>query len=276
VAGNVAFGLRQDRLPKQAIAARVEEMLALVKLEGLGARKPDQLSGGQRQRVALARSLAKRPKVLLLDEPMAALDKKLREETQFELMDLQARLGTAFVIVTHDQEEAMTVAHRIAVMDHGEIVQVATPAEIYEQPKSRWVAAFIGDVNLIEGGVVATDAAGAVIEDGGGRRYRVAEAAGASVGARVTIALRPEKLRVAPLAATAAPGTAADGENAVRGRVWDIGYLGDVSIYKVRLADGTQLKASVANVTRLVERPIGWDDEVQLSWAPSAAVLLTR
>ncbi len=146
-------------MPKPAIAARVEEMLALVKLEGLGARKPDQLSGGQRQRVALARSLAKRPKVLLLDEPMAALDKKLREETQFELMDLQERLGTTFVIVTHDQEEAMTVADRIAVMDHGGIVQVATPAEIYEQPKSRWVAGFIGDINLIEGGVVEADAA---------------------------------------------------------------------------------------------------------------------
>jgi putrescine transport system ATP-binding protein len=274
VAGNIAFGLRQDRLPKQAIAARVEEMLALVKLEGLGARKPDQLSGGQRQRVALARSLAKRPKVLLLDEPMAALDKKLREETQFELMDLQARLGTAFVIVTHDQEEAMTVARRIAVMDRGEIVQVATPAEIYEQPKSRWVAAFIGDVNLIEGGVVETNATGAVIEDGGGRRYRVAEAAGATVGARVAIALRPEKLRIAATLATTA--AAADGANAVRGRVWDIGYLGDVSIYKVRLDDGTQMKASVANVTRFVERPIGWDDEVVLSWAPSAAVLLTR
>jgi putrescine transport system ATP-binding protein len=273
VAGNIAFGLRQDRLPKQAIAARVEEMLALVKLEGLGARRPDQLSGGQRQRVALARSLAKRPKVLLLDEPMAALDKKLREETQFELMDLQARLGTAFVIVTHDQEEAMTVAHRIAVMDRGEIVQVATPAEIYEQPKSRWVAAFIGDVNLIEGGVVETSASGAVIEDGGGRRYRVAEAAGATVGTRVAIALRPEKLRITPLAA---PSAAADDENAVHGRVWDIGYLGDVSIYKVQLPDGAQMKASVANVTRLVERPIGWDDEVVLSWAPSAAVLLTR
>ncbi len=197
VAGNIAFGLRQDRLPKPAIAARVEEMLALVKLDGLGARKPDQLSGGQRQRVALARSLAKRPKVLLLDEPMAALDKKLREETQFELMDLQERLGTAFVIVTHDQEEAMTVAHRIAVMDRGEIVQVAAPAEVYEQPKSRWVAAFIGDVNLIEGGVVEADATGAVIEDGGGRRYRVTDAAGATVGARVAIALRPEKLRIA-------------------------------------------------------------------------------
>jgi putrescine transport system ATP-binding protein len=270
VAGNIAFGLRQDRLPRPAIATQVEEMLALVKLEGLGARRPDQLSGGQRQRVALARSLAKRPKVLLLDEPMAALDKKLREETQFELIDLQARLGTAFVIVTHDQEEAMTVAHRIAVMDRGEIVQVATPAEIYEQPQSRWVAAFIGDINLIEGGVVAIDAAGAVIEDGGGRRYRVAEAAGATVGTRVAVALRPEKLRISAAAA------ALDGENAVRGRVWDIGYLGDVSIYQVRLADGTRMKASVANVTRLVERPIGWDDEVVLSWAPSAAVLLTR
>jgi putrescine transport system ATP-binding protein len=248
-------------------------MLALVKLEGLGARKPDQLSGGQRQRVALARSLAKRPKVLLLDEPMAALDKKLREETQFELIDLQARLGTAFVIVTHDQEEAMTVAHRLAVMDRGEIVQVATPAEIYERPQSRWVAAFIGDINLIEGGVVAIDATGAVIEDGGGRRYRVAEAAGATVGARVAIALRPEKLRIATVAAAAAT---VDSENAMRGRVWDIGYLGDISIYQVRLADGTRMKASVANVTRLVERPIGWDDEVVLSWAPSAAVLLTR
>src|SRR5215468_11599116 len=169
VAGNIAFGLRQDGLAKAAISARVDEMLALVKLEGLGHRRPDQLSGGQRQRVALARSLAKRPQVLLLDEPMAALDRKLREETQFELMDLQVRLGLTFVIVTHDQEEAMTVAHRIAVMDRGRIVQVATPAEIYEQPRSRWVAEFVGDINLIEGGVVATDAAGAMVEDGGGR-----------------------------------------------------------------------------------------------------------
>jgi putrescine transport system ATP-binding protein len=275
VAGNIAFGLRQDGLAKPAIAARVDEMLALVKLDGLGGRKPDQLSGGQRQRVALARSLAKRPKVLLLDEPMAALDKKLREETQFELMDLQARLGTTFVIVTHDQEEAMIVAHRVAVMDRGEIIQAATPAEIYEQPKSRWVAAFIGDVNLIEGGIVAADGAGAVVEDAAGRRYRVAEANGAAAGARVAIALRPEKLRITAAAAgTAAAGI--DGENTVRGRVWDIGYLGDTSVYKVRLADGTEMKASVANVTRIVERPIGWDDEVLLSWAPSAAVLLTR
>src|SRR5882672_7896563 len=146
VAGNIAFGLKQDRMPRQEIAARVAEMLALVKLEGFGGRKPHQLSGGQRQRVALARSLAKRPKVLLLDEPLAALDKKLREETQFELMDLQKRLGTTFVIVTHDQEEAMTVAHRIAVMDRGRIAQVAPPPDLYEHPNSRWVAGFIGDV----------------------------------------------------------------------------------------------------------------------------------
>ena len=156
VEANIAFGLKQDRMPKGEIAARVEEMLALVKLTPFAKRKPHQLSGGQRQRVALARSLAKKPKVLLLDEPLAALDKKLREETQFELVDLQQRLGLTFVIVTHDQEEAMTVADRIAVMNQGHIVQVATPAEIYEQPNSRYVADFIGDINLLEGHVVST------------------------------------------------------------------------------------------------------------------------
>src|SRR5580704_4351666 len=203
-------------------------MLALVKLEGLGARKPDQLSGGQRQRVALARSLAKRPQVLLLDEPMAALDRKLREETQFELMDLQARLGTTFVIVTHDQEEAMTVADRIAVMDRGRIVQVATPPEIYEQPQTRWVAQFIGDVNLIEGGVVEMKDGVAIIEDRAGRRFRVAiDPAGGDAtapGARVVIALRPEKLRIS----VAPDSAAAVGDNAVRGRVLDVGYLGGI------------------------------------------------
>src|SRR5207247_4395318 len=148
---NIAFGLEQERMPKLQIAARVEEMLALVKLEGFARRKPDRLSGGERQRVALARALAKRPKVLLLDEPMAALDKKLRAETQFELIELQAKLGTTFVIVTHDQEEAMNLADRMAVMERGRIVQVGTPAEIYEQPNSRYVADFVGDVSLLEG-----------------------------------------------------------------------------------------------------------------------------
>jgi putrescine transport system ATP-binding protein len=269
VAGNIAFGLRQDGLAKPAIAARVDEMLALVKLEGLGGRRPDQLSGGQRQRVALARSLAKRPQVLLLDEPMAALDKKLREETQFELMELQGRLGVTFVIVTHDQEEAMTVAHRIAVMDRGRIVQVAPPAEIYEAPRSRWVAEFIGDVNLIEGVVMETRAGETAIADRGGRHYLVPTGA-AAVGARVCIALRPEKVRIA---AASAP---ADALNAVRGRVWDIGYLGGVSIYKVRLDDGTVMKAAVANVARFTKAPIGPDDEVWLSWPPAAAVVLTN
>ena len=164
VAGNVAFGLKQDGLPKDEIAARIAEMLALLRLEGLGARKPHQLSGGQRQRVALARALVKHPRVLLLDEPLAALDKKLRGETQFELMRLKERLGLTFVIVTHDQEEAMTVANRIGVMNQGRLIQVATPSEIYEQPNSRWVADFIGDVNLIEGRVAEKTPTATTIE----------------------------------------------------------------------------------------------------------------
>jgi putrescine transport system ATP-binding protein len=271
VAGNVAFGLRQERLPRPQIAARVAEMLALVKLDGLSGRKPHQLSGGQRQRVALARSLAKRPKVLLLDEPLAALDKKLRAETQLELMELQARLGTTFVIVTHDQEEAMTVAHRIAVMDCGRLVQVATPPELYEQPNSRWVAGFIGDVNLIEGAVVAADAGGLAIEGAGGRRYvaGVGAAGAPKVGQKVWIALRPEKLR---LSATK-PETVA--ENCAVGRVHDIAYLGDVSLYRVRLDDGSIMTASLANASRRPNRPIGWDDTVWLTWTSDAGVVLT-
>jgi putrescine transport system ATP-binding protein len=264
---NIAFGLRQDGLPKAVIAARVDDMLALVKLDGLGGRRPDQLSGGQRQRVALARSLAKRPQVLLLDEPMAALDRKLREQTQFELMDLQARLGLTFVIVTHDQEEAMTVAHRIAVMDRGRIVQTATPAEIYEQPRSQWVAEFVGDVNLIEGFVLETGVGGAVIQDKGGRRYRVA--ADVAIGAQVSIALRPEKLR---MQAGPAPR---DVPNVMRGQVCDIAYLGSVSIYKIRLDDGAVVKATVANVARSSAQSFSIKDEVWLSWPPDAAVVLT-
>jgi putrescine transport system ATP-binding protein len=267
---NIAFGLKQDRLPKGEIAARVAEMLRLVRLEALAGRKPHQLSGGEQQRVALARSLAKRPKVLLLDEPLAALDKKLREETQFELMELQSRLGTSFVIVTHDQEEAMTVAHRIAVMNSGRIAQVGTPAEIYEQPNSRWVAGFVGDVNLIEG-TLTSSADGAVLEDAQGRRFRAAApvAAQAEPGARIALAVRPEKLKL-----VVSP-PAADAVNTVGGRVVDIGYLGDISIYKVRLDNGLTMKASVTNDVRFAERPIAWEDKVWLSFAPDAAVLLT-
>ncbi len=270
VAGNIAFGLKQDGMPRREIAARVEELLALVKLEGLAYRRPHQLSGGQAQRVALARALAKRPKVLLLDEPMAALDKKLRAETQFELTSLQDKLGMTFIIVTHDQEEAMTVAHRIAVMNRGQIAQVATPAEIYEQPNSRWVADFIGDVNLIEGTVTAVEPGATVVTGAGGERYRIAPNPDAWPGTRAWVALRPEKLRIVQ----AAPQNIA--ENCAGGRIWEIGYLGSTVIYKVRLDNGTDMKASVANHTRLVELPIGKDDRVWLTWAPEAGVVLTH
>jgi putrescine transport system ATP-binding protein len=270
VAGNIGFGLRQEGRPRAEIAARVDELLALVKLEGLAGRRPDQLSGGQRQRVALARSLAKRPKVLLLDEPMAALDRKLREETQFELMELQARLGLTFVIVTHDQQEAMTLAHRMAVMNFGQIAQVGTPAEIYEQPRSRWVAEFIGDVNLIEGVVIEAGAEGIVIADQDGRHHRCAAAElteHAVAGARVVIGLRPEKLRIETTPRSGATNVAA-------GRVADIGYLGGISIYKVQVDDGRMMKATVANLVRAGVPPISRGDEVWLSWDPAAAVVL--
>ena len=271
VEANIAFGLKQARMPKGEIAARVEEMLALVKLTPFAKRKPHQLSGGQRQRVALARSLAKKPKVLLLDEPLAAIDKKLREETQFELVDLQQRLGLTFVIVTHDQEEAMTVADRIAVMNQGRIVQVATPAEIYEQPNSRYVADFIGDINLLEGHVVTTfDRVVRMECPGTGAIVEVDQDLDAARGDAAWFAIRPEKVAIS------LDPPAGEAINTVAGEVWDIGYLGDVSIYHVRLPTGATVKATVTNRTRLVERPISWDDRVWLSWSRDGGVVLTQ
>ena len=247
VAGNVAFGLKQEGWPKDKIDARVAEMLALVKLEPFGHRKPHQLSGGQRQRVALARALAKSPKVFLLDEPLAALDKKLRDETQFELMALQQRLGLTFIIVTHDQEEAMTMADRIGVMHQGKLVQVGTPAEIYETPRTRWIAEFIGEVNLFEGALSGQQGSDASVDTPSGR-VLVGRGEGFKDGDKVSVAVRPEKVAI-----TGAP--LAQSQNVFQGVVADIAYLGDLSVYKVRLESGMLMKASVANTDRQAVRP---------------------
>ena len=250
VRDNIAFGLRRARMPRAEIRTRVAEMVALVKLEGLEKRKPDQLSGGQRQRVALARSLARRPLVLLLDEPLAALDRKLRESTQLELMELQRRLGLTFIIVTHDQEEAMTVADRIGVMDNGRLAQVATPRALYEAPRSRWVAGFVGDVNLFEGRVEAREDGRVLIATGDAGTIAVAEPRDPITEKAISVAIRPEKVRLSRR------GPASDAANSpainrLEGVVSEVSYLGGLTAYKVKLDTGAVVRSSLANTVRL-------------------------
>ena len=269
VAGNIAFGLRQEGMEKGAVAERVDQMLKLVKLERFASRKPHQLSGGQRQRVALARSVAKRPKLLLLDEPLGALDKKLREQTQFELMDLQEQLGLTFMIVTHDQEEAMAMSDRIAVMDAGTVAQIGTPAEIYEAPRSRYVADFIGNVNLFEGRLVSAEGGMVLIDADAGLRVRAHAPAGAVAGDRVCFAIRPEKVDLG----RAKPDR---DDNLVAGEVWDIAYLGGLTVFNVRLDSGAIVRAMVINAERAVDDPIGYEERVWLSFTPDCGIVLER
>lgn len=267
VADNIAFGLKQAGMPKAEMDERVNSMLKLVKLEQFAKRKPHQLSGGQRQRVALARSVAKRPKLLLLDEPLGALDKKLREETQFELMDLQQELGLTFMIVTHDQEEAMTMSDRIAVMDKGIVMQVGTPAEIYEAPNSRYVADFIGTVNMFEGLVESSDGEHTRLDGEDGFAMHVTGAG--EKGALQAFAIRPEKIKVSK--------KKPEGDvNVIDGEVWDIAYLGDMTTFNVKLDSGKVVRASVLNSSRSVDDPIGYDERIWLSFKPDAGILLAR
>ena len=268
---NVAYGLKKDKLPAGEIADRVGEMLELVRLPAMAKRKPERLSGGERQRVALARALIKRPKLLLLDEPLAALDKKLREYTQFELMNLQDGLGITFVVVTHDQEEAMTLSTRIAVMNEGSFEQVGTPGEVYEYPANRFVADFVGNINLLET---------TVIDAGDGRVRLQCDAAGGELTAHCEqppaagehrwLAVRPEKIFIDK------ERPASGNHTALKGVVLDLGYFGNLSVYRVQLPTGTVLQVSAQNRRRTAKHTVEWDDEVYVSWDVASAILLDR
>jgi len=265
---NVAFGLQQDKVPKAEIRERVGAILDLVKMSQFAGRRPHQLSGGQRQRVALARSLVKRPKVLLLDEPLGALDRKLREHTQFELVNIQEQLGVTFIVVTHDQEEAMTLASRIGVMNAGEIVQVGTPTDIYEFPTTRFVADFVGSVNMFEGRLVEDEPDYVRIESAElGAMIYVSHGISAPPNATVWSAIRPEKIRMS----IEPPGGT---DNVVQGVVQEIAYLGNVSVYLVRLPTGRLVRVTQPNASRYADAAT-WDQHVYLHWDPSSPVVLT-
>ena len=267
---NVAYGLRQGSVAKAEIADRVDEILRLVQLQDFKKRKPQQLSGGQKQRVALARALVKRPKLLLLDEPLGALDKRLRERTQFELMNIQDQVGITFIVVTHDQEEAMTLSTRIAVMDAGEFRQIGTPTEIYEFPESRFVADFIGSTNMLEGRVSEASPDHVDVDTDVGPIF-IDQGMPVHDGTRVWVALRPEKIRLAK------SEEGALGRGRMKGVVEEMGYLGDMSIYKVRVGESL-IEVTAPNRIRPKDRQhaISWEDEVVLSWDDSSPVLLTR
>ena len=269
VEANVGYGLKRLPLDSATRRKRIQEALDMVQLGALAQRKPHQLSGGQRQRVALARALIRRPKLLLLDEPLSALDKKLREQTQFELMDLQYQLGITFIVVTHDQDEAMALATRIAVMERGQVLQVGTPSQIYEFPSTRFVADFVGTTNLFEGTVRACEPGLITVQCAEtGCDLLVDDVGRCSVGQRVWVALRPEKIRLSKQPADAAR------VNQLRGTVWELGYLGNRSTYRIKTTTGKVVTVFSQNEQRTSEWSIDWSDEVFVSWGADAAVLL--
>ena len=269
---NVAYGLKRDKIPKDEIKRRVDEILSMVELSDFIKRKPHQLSGGQRQRVALARALVKRPKVLLLDEPLGALDKRLREQTQFELINIQDQLGVTFVVVTHDQEEAMTLSTRMAMMDAGKFQQIGTPTEVYEYPDSRLVANFIGSANMFEGRVSQSGADHVVVAS---KELEVElytdHAMSIIEGTKVWVAVRPEKIT---LSKTSLDVTT----NQLKGVVVDIGYHGKTSTYRIRISNDQIIEVSVPSQKRPKgdRHSIDWDEEIYLNWDQSSAVVLMK
>ena len=275
VRDNIAFGLKRAGMARAEMDKRVAGLVALLKLQGLEKRRPDQLSGGQKQRVALARALARRPQVLLLDEPLAALDKKLRESTQLELMELQRRLGMTFIIVTHDQEEAMTVAHRIGVMEGGRIEQVATPRELYEAPNSRWIAEFVGDVNMFEGEVGSREAGRLTISTKDAGAIVAAEPRQPITNTAICVAIRPEKVKLSRRGPVSDAGNA-HAINRLEGIITEVNYLGGLTTYKVKLDSGAVLRSSMANTARLEFDAYMTSQRVVAWFTPDDCVVLER